>query len=168
MKDRIKKLIETEKMSSSQFAEAIGVQRSNISHILSGRNRPSLDFIEKLLNVFKEIRTEWLMLGKGEMYIKKEEEKKKIKKEIPLKKENNKLEKIDFTKENTNKIEKGNSIKEEKEKKKKKSKKNKKEKSKERKKKKEKSFPFFDKDKNVKKIFIFYSDNTFEEFSPFK
>lgn len=69
MKDRIRRLLETEKLSSSAFADIIGVQRSSISHILSGRNKPSLDFIEKLLNKFQNINSEWLILGKGAMYI---------------------------------------------------------------------------------------------------
>lgn len=46
----------------------IGVQRSSISHILSGRNRPSLDFVQKILKVFPDIRSEWLVMGKGPMY----------------------------------------------------------------------------------------------------
>jgi transcriptional regulator with XRE-family HTH domain len=73
IKDRIAKIIKMEKVSSSKFADEIGVQRSNISHILSGRNNPSLDFIQKILTQFSNINPEWLLLGKGEMY----------KKEIP-------------------------------------------------------------------------------------
>ena len=51
--------------SSSSFAEKIGVQRSSISHILSGRNKPSLDFILKVLSSFPEVELYWLLNGKG-------------------------------------------------------------------------------------------------------
>ena len=67
MIERIKKLIKYKKLNSSQFAEAIGVQRSSISHILSGRNNPSLDFVLKIIETFPEIETEWLLFGNGEM-----------------------------------------------------------------------------------------------------
>lgn len=68
MKDRIKKIIDSENISSARFAEILGVQRSNVSHILSGRNNPSLDFIQKVLDNFKQINIEWLMFGTEPMY----------------------------------------------------------------------------------------------------
>ncbi len=68
IKDRITKIIKSKKLTSSKFADIIGVQRSSISHILSGRNKPSLDFIQKILNNFQGINTDWLLFGKGEMY----------------------------------------------------------------------------------------------------
>lgn len=52
--------------SASSFAEKIGVQRSSISHILSGRNKPSLDFVLKVLAAFAEVELYWLLNGKGE------------------------------------------------------------------------------------------------------
>ena len=67
MKDRILEIIKYYNLSSSQFANEIGIQRSAISHILSGRNKPSLDLILKILNKFPEINTDWLILGNGEM-----------------------------------------------------------------------------------------------------
>jgi transcriptional regulator with XRE-family HTH domain len=54
-------------ISPSQFADELGVQRSGISHILSERNKPSLEFIHKVLLKYKEVNPEWLMTGKGEM-----------------------------------------------------------------------------------------------------
>lgn len=54
-------------LSASEFADEIGVQRSNISHILSGRNKPSLDFIIKIKDRFPEIQWEWIIEGKGDM-----------------------------------------------------------------------------------------------------
>jgi transcriptional regulator with XRE-family HTH domain len=68
MKDRIIEFLKTENKSSAQFAEEIGVQASGISHILSGRNNPSLDFVMKMLGKYKLLSTEWLLFGRGSMY----------------------------------------------------------------------------------------------------
>ena len=62
---RLKKVIEYYGESASSFAEKIGVQRSSISHILSGRNKPSLEFVLKVLSSFPEVELYWLMNGKG-------------------------------------------------------------------------------------------------------
>ena len=61
--ERLKKIMEDNALSSSQMADRIGVQRSAISHILSGRNKPSLDFILKVLDSFPDISSEWLLRG---------------------------------------------------------------------------------------------------------
>jgi transcriptional regulator with XRE-family HTH domain len=68
MKDRLLKLLTQLGYSATKFADVIGVQRSGISHILSGRNKPSYDFIVKILNKFPELDAEWLILGKGVMF----------------------------------------------------------------------------------------------------
>jgi transcriptional regulator with XRE-family HTH domain len=62
---RLQKIIDFYGESASSFAEKIGVQRSSISHILSGRNKPSLDFVLKVLSAFPEVELYWLMNGKG-------------------------------------------------------------------------------------------------------
>ncbi|PWK19979.1 helix-turn-helix domain-containing protein [Xanthomarina spongicola] len=62
---RLHKVIEFYNESASSFAEKIGVQRSSISHILSGRNKPSLDFVLKVLSSFPEVELYWLLNGKG-------------------------------------------------------------------------------------------------------
>lgn len=62
---RLQKVIDFYGESASSFAEKIGVQRSSISHILSGRNKPSLDFVLKILSTFPEVELYWLMNGKG-------------------------------------------------------------------------------------------------------
>lgn len=62
---RLQKVIDYYGESASSFAEKIGVQRSSISHILSGRNKPSLDFVLKVLSSFPEVELYWLMNGKG-------------------------------------------------------------------------------------------------------
>lgn len=68
MKERILKFLQAENISSSQFAELIGVQPSSISHIVSGRNNPSLDFVVKMLVKYPEIDPDWLLFGSGEMF----------------------------------------------------------------------------------------------------
>jgi len=65
---RIEALMQKEILSASQFADKIGVQRSSISHILSGRNKPSLDFIQKVLSNFPRLESQWLIMGEGQMY----------------------------------------------------------------------------------------------------
>ena len=62
---RLQKVIDFYGESASSFAEKIGVQRSSISHILSGRNKPSLDFIMKVLSYYPEVELYWLLNGKG-------------------------------------------------------------------------------------------------------
>jgi transcriptional regulator with XRE-family HTH domain len=64
--ERVKKIMEDNGLSSSQMAERIGVQRSAISHILSGRNKPSLDFILKVLEAFENVSSDWLLKGEKE------------------------------------------------------------------------------------------------------
>lgn len=71
MIDRIKKLLEIKQLSPSQFADEIGLQRSSLSHVLSGRNKPSLDFVMKIKQRFSEINLDWLVFGTGEMEQKK-------------------------------------------------------------------------------------------------
>ncbi len=63
---RLQTVMEYYGESASSFAENIGVQRSSISHILSGRNKPSLDFILKILSSYPEVDLYWLFNGKGE------------------------------------------------------------------------------------------------------
>jgi transcriptional regulator with XRE-family HTH domain len=68
MKERLLEFLKKENKSSAQLAEEIGVQASGISHILSGRNNPSLDFVLRMLGKYPFISTEWLLFGKGSMY----------------------------------------------------------------------------------------------------
>lgn len=60
---RLQKLMEQHQLSASAFAEKIGVQRSSISHLLSGRNKPSLDLLVKIEANFEEVSFEWLLKG---------------------------------------------------------------------------------------------------------
>nr|WP_315032224.1 helix-turn-helix transcriptional regulator [uncultured Chryseobacterium sp.] len=67
LNERISKVIEYSHLTPSEFADEIDVQRSSISHITSGRNKPSLEFIIKIKSRFPELLWDWLVTGEGEM-----------------------------------------------------------------------------------------------------
>ena len=69
MKDRIKKYIDYKGVTAGELAVILDVQRSNISHILNGRNMPGAAFIEKLLLKFPDLDARWLLTGEGEMIV---------------------------------------------------------------------------------------------------
>ncbi len=68
MKDRIQKIILNEGLTPSRLADVMRVQRSSVSHILAGRNKPSMDFLTKLIESFPSINGHWLLTGQGDMY----------------------------------------------------------------------------------------------------
>ena len=63
--NRLQKMLEYYDLSAASFADKIEVGRSSISHILSGRNKPSLDFVMKVVKNFPEVELYWLLNGKG-------------------------------------------------------------------------------------------------------
>ena len=65
---RIKKWIENEGLKSSSFADKIGVNRATISHVLSGRNKPSIDFLDKMIRAFPDLNSNWIVSGDGLMH----------------------------------------------------------------------------------------------------
>jgi transcriptional regulator with XRE-family HTH domain len=67
MEDRIKKFMEYKGISPSELADSIGVQRSNVTHVLKARNKPSFQFIEKMLQVYPDLNAKWLVMGTGSM-----------------------------------------------------------------------------------------------------
>ena len=67
MHSRLKYWMELEALKSSELADIIGVNRATISHILSGRNKPSIDFLQKLLSSYPELNANWLISGVGDM-----------------------------------------------------------------------------------------------------
>lgn len=93
MLDRIKRFIETQNITASGFANVIGVQRSSVSHILSGRNKPSLDFVLKLKEHYPDLNLDWLLFGSGPILISKK----------PEREETKKSDKIDFNSSDINK-----------------------------------------------------------------
>lgn len=139
IKDRILKLLNEENLSSSKLADILDVQRSSISHIVSGRNKPSLDFIQKVLRNFPTINPDWLIIGKGEMYVKAQQkeihfdtsftkEETQNEKSIPKTEENETISSISMKNAND-------------------------------------TLP---KVRNIDKIVVFYDDGTFEELNPKK
>lgn len=84
---RLELLLEYYNLSASAFADKIDVQRSSISHLLSGRNKPSLDFILKVIEVFPDVDLYWILNGKGT---------------FPKSEKNNEEEKISPTLQNEN------------------------------------------------------------------
>jgi len=89
MVDRIKKIMEYYELSPASLAEQIGINRSNLTHLFSGRNQPSLELAKKILHCYPDIKTEWLIMGVGEMFRNNEERELAIKvlNEKKLKKE---------------------------------------------------------------------------------
>lgn len=67
MLDRIQELLRVRELSSSQFADTIGVSRPVVSHILSGRNKPSLEVVQKIIGAFPDLSLSWLLNGAGPM-----------------------------------------------------------------------------------------------------
>ncbi|MDR0536785.1 MAG: helix-turn-helix domain-containing protein [Tannerellaceae bacterium] len=71
MKDRIKQIMEHEGLSSTKFAETIGINRSAMSHYMTGRNDPGVDVLRKIYERFPHLRLEWLLTGNGSMTVEK-------------------------------------------------------------------------------------------------
>lgn len=67
MKDRIAHIMRAKNLKASDFASLLGIQPSGISHILSGRNQPSLDFVKKIKETFPEYNLDWIVFGTGPM-----------------------------------------------------------------------------------------------------
>jgi Plasmid maintenance system antidote protein len=67
-RERLAKIIESEKLTAKQFAAEIGVSAGTISNILGGRNKASSEILVRILNRFRTISSDWLLLGTGSMY----------------------------------------------------------------------------------------------------
>lgn len=70
--NRLEKILSFYNLSASSFADKIGVQRSSISHLLTGRNKPSLEFVMKVVRSYPEVNLYWLLNGKGTFPFKKD------------------------------------------------------------------------------------------------
>ena len=68
MREKLQKLMSTEQLTSSRFAELLGIQPSGVSHLLGGRNKPSFDLVQKILRRFPHINPDWLILDSEQMY----------------------------------------------------------------------------------------------------
>lgn len=78
---RLEIILDYYSLNASSFADKIGVQRSSMSHLLSGRNKPSLDFVMKIMEVFPEVDLYWILNGKGS-FPKTEDESLNVRQEI--------------------------------------------------------------------------------------
>lgn len=78
MKDRIQKFIDYKNITPGELSDILGVQRSNISHILNGRNKPGAAFIEKFLFSFPNVNARWLFTGEGPMIMNADKESKSL------------------------------------------------------------------------------------------
>ena len=68
MNTRLKQFLAAENITQAQFADSINVVRASVSHVLSGRNNPSFDFIKAMMLQYPNLNIDWLMFGKGKMY----------------------------------------------------------------------------------------------------
>ena len=68
MNERLTVFLRAEQLSPAQFADFMGIQRSGVSHLLSGRNKPGFDFFSTFLQKFPAVNIEWLISGRGKMY----------------------------------------------------------------------------------------------------
>lgn len=82
MKERLVQVIRYYNVTPAQLADNMGVQRSSISHVISGRNKPSFDFLIKLLEKYPDLNAEWMLLGRGEMIKTKQKERSDIDQQI--------------------------------------------------------------------------------------
>lgn len=68
MNTRLKLFLEVNNLTQAEFADNINVVRASVSHVLSGRNNPSYEFIRSVMQKYPTLNIEWLMFGKGKMY----------------------------------------------------------------------------------------------------
>jgi transcriptional regulator with XRE-family HTH domain len=68
MHNRLKQFLAAENVTQAQFASTIGIGKANISHVLSGRNKPGYDFIKAIMVGYPHLNINWLMVGAGKMY----------------------------------------------------------------------------------------------------
>lgn len=67
-RERLMKLMETEGLNAKQFANEVGIQAGTISNIVNGRNKPSLEVLQKVLHRFRTVSSDWMILDSGSMY----------------------------------------------------------------------------------------------------
>ena len=74
MKDRIKKIMEMQRTTQQDFADQLKIAPATLSSIFTGRTRPTLAIVDAIKSRFPQISTDWLMFGKGDMLVKRDEE----------------------------------------------------------------------------------------------
>tara|TARA_A100000171_G_scaffold52460_1_gene70910 strand:+ start:5787 stop:6239 length:453 start_codon:yes stop_codon:yes gene_type:complete len=141
---RLEKILDYYGLSATAFSEKIDFNRSTISHLISGRNKPSLEFVMKVVNTFEEVNLYWLLNGKGTFPSTAEIEKKEaavvpdVKTSEPVSATENKIQKKDVSGFPALEIDKESSSK----------------------------LPSNSGSSSIDRIVIFYSDGTFKEYLP--
>ncbi len=133
IKDRILQMLKEENLTYTKFAEKLDVQPSSISHIVSGRNKPSLEFLQKVLKNFTNINPLWLIIGKGDMFVQKANVQTKINFDAAEEHKNNSPSLLPDT-DNSQAV-------------------------------KDKEEITANQERKIKKIIVFYNDDTFEEYT---
>ncbi|MBL4862917.1 MAG: helix-turn-helix transcriptional regulator [Crocinitomicaceae bacterium] len=82
--DRVQVIIKANNLTASEFASKIGIKRSNLSHVLSGRNKPSLDFLSKIITTYPKVNASWLITGETREGEFKNEQQEKVKTDRPV------------------------------------------------------------------------------------
>ena len=67
-RQRIEKLLQDEGITAREFAQNVGISAGTLSNILGGRNKPSLEVMQAILNVYRHVSSDWLILDAGPMY----------------------------------------------------------------------------------------------------
>lgn len=88
--------MDSQGLTPSELADNIGVQRSNVTHVLKGRNKPSFPFIEKLIQKYPELNAKWLITGEGEMLDDKRKQLQSSMFEEPVIREEKKLNRLKY------------------------------------------------------------------------
>ena len=68
MNKRLQQFLAAENISQSQFADAMGIARASVSHIIAGRTKPGFEFMSAMVRNYPALNLEWLISGKGKMY----------------------------------------------------------------------------------------------------
>lgn len=107
IKDRLSHILRAKNLTATQFAEMMQIQPSNVSHLLSGRNKPSLDFLIKLKDIFPEYSFDWIILGKKPITISERQHVIKENDVVEIKQlfdNDSERNLFDFTEENNDKV----------------------------------------------------------------
>lgn len=140
---RLEIILEYYSLNASSFADKIGVQRSSMSHLLSGRNKPSLDFVMKILEIFPDIDLYWLLKGIGNFPKSFEDQTSKLEYNSPPLSNENSIKEDLFSFEEKNENRDRSTINSE-----------------------IKNFSFLSEEQEIEKIVFFYKNGTFKSYNP--
>ena len=102
IKDRLNHILRAKNLTAKQFAELMEIQPSNVSHLLNGRNKPSIDFLIKLKEIFPEYNFDWIIMGKKPITINEPNPVNNEQNEIKFENDDDKVIEFDDVDENDN------------------------------------------------------------------